>query len=151
MRICNICGKKGDEGKEFYKGVTSRCAECHRLKVRENRLERSEQYKAYEAKRYRENPNRKAAIEAYAQTEAGRASSNKARAKWLENNRHKRSAHLLAQSAVRSGKIIKPDKCEECGMTGGTGKWLHAHHEDYSKPLSVEWICTKCHANRHRR
>lgn len=151
MRTCNLCGAQGEEGVEFYKGVTSRCSECHRRRVRENRAEKFQQYKAYEARRYKENPRRKEAIDAYAQTEAGKTAAKKARAKWLSENGHKRSAHILVQCAVKRGDIKKPNKCEECGMTGGIGKWLHAHHQDYTKPLSVEWLCKFCHAKSHQR
>jgi hypothetical protein len=46
--------------------------------------------------------------------------------------------------AVRSGKIVKPEKCENCGKRHK----LTAHHEDYSKPFSVEWLCYECHGTR---
>jgi hypothetical protein len=26
---------------------------------------------------------------------------------------------------------------------------VHAHHEDYSRPLDVTWLCQKCHVQRH--
>jgi hypothetical protein len=26
----------------------------------------------------------------------------------------------------------------------------HAHHEDYSKPLEVRWLCTQHHNEAHR-
>lgn len=36
--------------------------------------------------------------------------------------------------------------CEVCG----TMKYLEAHHEDYSKPLEIRWLCRKHHAEHHR-
>ncbi len=30
--------------------------------------------------------------------------------------------------------------CSDCGETK-----VEAHHEDYSKPLDVEWLCKKHH------
>ena len=44
--------------------------------------------------------------------------------------------------AVRTGKIVRPDDCSACGSTA----FIEGHHEDYSKPLEVEWLCKKCHA-----
>jgi hypothetical protein len=53
-------------------------------------------------------------------------------------------ARQLLNIAVRSGRITAPTKCEECG---GRHK-LSAHHNDYTKPLSVEWLCYECHGKR---
>jgi len=47
-------------------------------------------------------------------------------------------------NAVNGGIIVKPSKCEKCGKE----KKLTAHHEDYTKPLNVEWLCYECHGNR---
>lgn len=41
--------------------------------------------------------------------------------------------------AVSSGKI-KRGKCQVCGKENA-----HAHHEDYSKPLDVQWFCRDHH------
>lgn len=48
--------------------------------------------------------------------------------------------------AVRRGQILKPSRCTRCGVE----RKLHAHHSDYSRPLAVEWICTRCHGAEHR-
>lgn len=47
--------------------------------------------------------------------------------------------------AVERGAILKPDQCQNCA----TRTRLHAHHEDYTKPLEVEWLCRPCHLRRH--
>ncbi len=60
----------------------------------------------------------------------------------------KRRARELVQTAVRSGFLVKPDKCEECGKETPS-RGLHGHHEDYTKPLEVHWLCRKCHHTTH--
>lgn len=46
-------------------------------------------------------------------------------------------------NAVYSGKL-KKYPCEKCGSSKA-----HGHHEDYSKPFDVTWLCPKHHAERH--
>ena len=59
---------------------------------------------------------------------------------------YKRRARKILSKAVASGKVKKPGSCSSCGWVGS----LHGHHADYSKPLSVEWLCAICHGLRHR-
>jgi hypothetical protein len=47
---------------------------------------------------------------------------------------------------VRSGKLKKSNKCEVCGEKGK----LHGHHDDYSKPYEVRWLCESCHGGTRR-
>lgn len=69
-----------------------------------------------------------------------------------ENERHpeKEPARNKLHSAVFRGLIDKPTTCEDCGEEVEKRK-LHGHHEDYSKPLDVEWLCVNCHVARHPR
>ena len=46
--------------------------------------------------------------------------------------------------AKRHGLLIE-QPCEICGEIEG----IEAHHEDYSKPLNVRWLCRIHHARRH--
>jgi ribosomal protein S27AE len=54
-------------------------------------------------------------------------------------------AHKLVYDAVRGGRIPRPDRCEGCGLA----KRLHGHHDDYTKPLQVRWLCGSCHRLAH--
>lgn len=40
---------------------------------------------------------------------------------------------------------MKPRHCENCGQFVEKSRNLHAHHDDYAKPLDVRWLCPKCH------
>lgn len=61
-------------------------------------------------------------------------------------NRVKQYAWELVKKAVLKGEIERPDVCEKCGASVR----LHAHHDDYSKPLDVAFLCPRCHKDRHR-
>lgn len=47
-------------------------------------------------------------------------------------------------AALYSGQILRRD-CEVCGSAISEG-----HHDDYSKPLDVVWLCRTHHRARHR-
>jgi hypothetical protein len=46
---------------------------------------------------------------------------------------------------VYHGKL-KRQPCEVCGATEN----IERHHEDYSKPLDVQWLCPTHHRERER-
>lgn len=157
---CKLCSATSDKV-EFYKGVTSRCKECHKQKVRENRANNPEMHRTYDAYRFQCDPKVRARHKKYQATPAGHASMKKARDKWVANNPHiikaahskwleenpeKRAAHISVGNAVRDGRLFKPDACEECGATSR----LDGHHEDYSQPLVVKWLCRTCHTAVHK-
>lgn len=39
--------------------------------------------------------------------------------------------------------------CETCGKVPLFPSTIHAHHDDYSKPLDVRWLCASCHKRHH--
>lgn len=57
----------------------------------------------------------------------------------------KHSARLLVAKAIKDGVLIKKS-CEKCGEIYD----VHAHHQDYSKPLEVIWLCGKHHNEEHQ-
>jgi hypothetical protein len=46
---------------------------------------------------------------------------------------------------MEDGKIVPPDQCAECGEKGK----VQGHHDDYSKPFEVVWLCGPCHNRIH--
>ncbi len=71
--------------------------------------------------------------------------SRRASRTYTRNNPRKKKAHQLLNDAVRTGKIIKPGRCCRCKKR----RKVEAHHEDYSKPYDVEWLCRECHCLEH--
>lgn len=66
--------------------------------------------------------------------------------KWRENNRHKARAWSTVQNAILRGDLEKPNFCQSCGVCNVR---IHAHHEDYSLPLDITWLCHMCHMDLH--
>lgn len=56
-----------------------------------------------------------------------------------------RCRRILGQ-AVLCGSLRRPDRCEVCGVE----ETVDAHHEDYSRPLFVRWVCRACHKRLER-
>lgn len=57
----------------------------------------------------------------------------------------KTHCHYLLNKAIKQGEVVKPTSCSFCGRSIS----IEGHHEDYSKPLDVVWLCKKCHRARH--
>lgn len=61
-----------------------------------------------------------------------------------EEERFKKKVRQLTRYAVRQGRLIEMP-CEVCKSTVK----IEAHHDDYSKPLEVRWLCRKHHREHH--
>lgn len=108
--------------------MAKQTAEYYR-EYRLKNLEKIRTYKrAYDNKKYKENPEK---VEAR-------------HAKWRKKNPEKYSAHQKVAYVLRIGKLIKLP-CERCGVLK-----VHAHHSDYSKPLEVMWLCHIHHKEWHQ-
>lgn len=64
---------------------------------------------------------------------------------WNLKNPEKCNAHRAVRSALKLGHALKMP-CVICGET----KRVHAHHEDYARPLAVVWFCHIHHVKRHQ-
>ena len=56
----------------------------------------------------------------------------------------KEHAVSMVHNAIVKGTLVR-QPCEECGCEPAQG-----HHDDYSKPLEVRWLCRTHHARLHR-
>ena len=130
MKKCKKCGLLL-RASEYYRagnkdGRSNTCKECTKARVRANRAEKVDHYREYD--RARGNHQPPGYMRAY-------------RAK----NPEKYKAQTALNNAVRDGKLIK-GPCEKCGST----ERIHGHHDDYSKPLDVRWLCPVHHAEAHK-
>lgn len=131
---CTRCGVRKRQHK------ISRCRECCAERARELRADP------------KHRPRIKATARRYYQrnAEARRQYAKNRRALGLTPARAKQDPwHSAVQRrvfrAVQSGVLIVPGRCSACGVQSK----LDAHHEDYSRPLDVTWLCRACHKQRH--
>ena len=140
--ICRVC--KEDKADDQFYPRQRRCKACTCENVRAHRAANLERVKAYDRQRYIDNPERKAnAMECARRARAdGR---NKAYQK-RHNEKYpvERAARVKLGNAVMRGKIAK-GTCAVCGSDK-----VHAHHNDYSKPLDVVWLCPAHHGETWR-
>lgn len=89
-------------------------------------------------------------------TDAGSAASIEAlnlttdtrQANWRRAFPDRYRAHVAVQGAIGRGVLIK-GPCEVCGITEADGALIDGHHDDYSKPLDVRWLCRQHHIRLH--
>lgn len=146
MRRCRTCQADKDVS-DYYRNrkcgtLSLDCKLCYCAKVRKNRAENIAHYREFD--RSRGNlPHRRQAREEYAITPHGRARCNAGKRAYLDRNPLKRAAHTATRNAIRDGKLI-PQPCEKC-----SDPKAEAHHDDYSKPLDVRWLCKRHHDEHH--
>ena len=124
-------------------GFMAICKACHRANVKANREANADYYREFD--RARANlPHRVAARAAYQQTPQGKEALRRGTKAWERRNPVKKAASTAVNNAIRDGRLIR-QPCEVCGKDKA-----HAHHDDYSKPLDVRWLCTTHHAEWHK-
>lgn len=67
---------------------------------------------------------------------------------WQKNHPEAMEARQLVRYHLTKAKkirLVKPLLCSKCNRQTK----LSAHHEDYSKPLEVLWLCSSCHKLLH--
>ena len=69
----------------------------------------------------------------------------KTRDKYRAENPHIVNAHAIYHAALRDGTLQRQSSCSHCG----SNRRVCGHHEDYSKPLDVMWLCASCHNYLH--
>lgn len=135
MKTCFKCGVTRPLS-EFYKhpqmadGHVNKCKECNKQDVRQNYIDNHDRITTYERRRSK-FPHRR---------ELNTLLTQKSRKRFPK----KYQAHCAVNNAIRDGRLQR-QSCERCGSLR-----THGHHEDYSKPLEVMWLCPTHHKERHK-
>jgi hypothetical protein len=142
---CNAC-RRWVTIEGFYRnrarrdGLSSECKACSiRNALRYSHSERGRAMAATPDRVAKRN----AKDAAWQKTAAGLANGRRQARAYRLRHPEKTHARALAKSAVRWGRLVRRP-CEVCGL-GDT----HAHHDDYSRPLDVRWLCRRHHQEWH--
>jgi len=87
---------------------------------------------------------RLAQIKKWQKSENGKKSTAQHDIKMRKKYPEKYMARDVLHKAVVAGRII-PEPCFACGK-----ELVEGHHEDYSRPLDVVWLCLKHHRLLHK-
>lgn len=130
VKVCFKCGVEKPLT-EYYKhqrmkdGHLNKCKNCIISDVKQHRRE-NESVREYDRKR-------------------GCRQSREYQKQHRLDNPEKYKARTLIGNMLRDGKIFRPNFCSECQKKCKP----HGHHDDYSKPTVVRWLCARCHALFH--
>ncbi len=133
MKVCFKCSFEKPYS-DFYKhgqtadGYLNKCKDCTKSDVRNHRRE-NESVREYDRKQ--------------SKTSRRKALSESIVKRWRAENPEKYKAQTMVGNYLRGGKIEKKP-CEVCGEPR-----VHAHHDDYSKPLEIRWLCALHHHRHH--
>ncbi len=111
--------------KRMADGHLNKCKECTKTDVQGNYADKRVEKSTYERRRFQDPDRKQKMLEYQRQRRLREPEKNAARAK--------------VGRELKAGRIQKLP-CQTCGDPKS-----QAHHEDYSKPLNVEWLCFKCH------
>lgn len=117
--------------KQMADGYLNKCKECTKKDVSDNYRSNIDHYIEYEHKRSKISERKEKSLEYQKKRRA--------------LNKDKYYAHFSVNNAIRDGRL-KKQPCEVCG-----NKNTEAHHDDYSKPLEVKWLCRKHHLEIHNK
>jgi hypothetical protein len=130
MKKCMKCG----EDKEltfFYPhsamkdGFLNKCKECTKLDVGKHRKANLEKIRKYDRDR-------------------GNRQSSEYLKEYRKKYPEKYRAMSIVNNAIRTKKLFKCP-CEVCGEDNK----VVAHHDDYTKPLNIRWLCQAHHKQWH--
>jgi len=78
--------------------------------------------------------------------EAWRLARQAIQRRYRARNKAADAAHHAVWNALVGGTLVWPSACQRCEAPCVPD----ASHDDYARPLDVEWLCRRCHADKDR-
>lgn len=159
MKQCKSCGEIKPLS-EFYThsamldGRLNHCKVCVKSRVNKHRTDNIERIREYDRNRPNQSERVKKNCERVKQKrnsgdEVFKESDRNRIRDYRKRNPEKYKAHGCVNNALRSGLLIRPSACsccsKECKPQGHHWSYLEEHW------LDVVWLCTRCHADEHKR
>jgi hypothetical protein len=151
MKVCRECQQEKPLD-HFYKhekmkdGHLNKCIQCVKDRVSKHRAENLEKIREYDRLRGTLQ-HRRDLVKKYSLTEQGKAIKKKSIDAYKKRWPMKYAAHVITRNAIRDGILTRAESCEVCESTDR----IDGHHDDYTKPLEIRWLCRKCHVDWHKK
>ena len=133
IKKCSKCGlelplSEFNKNKNAKDGLQDVCRKC---------------FSEYNKRRYSSDPERfKANVKAYRKANPEKVLET--RLKTCQKRPNMKNAHKAVDAALKCGALVRPDHCQGCGCSSDDRR-IEAHHNNYSIPLDVIWLCPPCH------
>jgi hypothetical protein len=101
------------------------CKACHKVRTYRNHAANPDLYKGIQERHRRQQPDKY--INYYR--------------RYRKRHPEEVNARTKVAWALRTGRLVRPGACSACQ----TASKVEAHHDDYSKPLDIRWLCRSCH------
>lgn len=124
---CKACGATHGSA-EFYQSIKNYCKVHWRERVKSNRSQKIDYYRAHDRARGFRGP------------------ADLTRRYKLQHP-ERRAAQITLNNAIRDGRVTPWPACSH--PEGCERKTVEAHHPDYSRPLDVVWLCPAHHKQAH--
>lgn len=124
-----------EQNKDAIRDVRKRRRKTYYAENRERLTEYNREYRVQHREELHEARSRK-----YAET---KDENRERRYRWLDEDPRRLKAQNAVSHEIAAGRLIA-HPCEVCGTLP-----TQAHHDDYSKPLEVRWLCTSHHLRLH--
>ena len=150
MKTCRECNVEKPLS-EFYvharmkDGHLNKCKQCVKARV-DKYVKANPDKKKQWSRNYATSEAGLERAKSYLLTERGKAVSKNRAKNYRKNHPIRDRATYLVSYEIKCGRLIRPEVCSSCNAECKP----HGHHDNYTKPLDVTWLCEPCHKKWHK-